>query len=173
MGLILRATSVANSGNSILVQGSVLSHAQGDGNFMYLLTNMSGSTINITGSTVGIQGEYLYLTSSQNNAITAQSSTGEAQVRVYGPTVGCYLYANPAGQYGLYDRSGTAPRLVYETANHSWSIYTSQSLELYVSKSLVQVNNLTTITNATVGNNLTVSTGKTFIGTTFSTYNPK
>ena len=55
MGLILRATSVANSGNSILVQGSVLSHAQGDGNFMYLLTNMSGSSNSITGST-GILG---------------------------------------------------------------------------------------------------------------------
>ena len=51
MGLILRASSVANSGNSILVQGSVLSHAQGDGNFMYLLTNMSGSSNSITAST--------------------------------------------------------------------------------------------------------------------------
>ncbi len=55
MGLILRSSSLANSGNSISVKGSALTYNEGDGNFMYLLTNMSGSNINITGST-GIIG---------------------------------------------------------------------------------------------------------------------
>lgn len=55
MGLILRTSSLANPGNSLTVKGSALTFAEGDGNFMYLLTNMSGSTISITGST-GILG---------------------------------------------------------------------------------------------------------------------
>jgi hypothetical protein len=38
-----------------LVKGSALSYAEGDANFTYLLTNMSGSNISITGST-GILG---------------------------------------------------------------------------------------------------------------------
>ena len=38
-----------------LVKGSALSYAEGDDNFTYLLTNMSGSNISITGST-GILG---------------------------------------------------------------------------------------------------------------------
>jgi hypothetical protein len=34
-----------------LVKGSALSYAEGDANFTYLLTNMSGSNISITGMT--------------------------------------------------------------------------------------------------------------------------
>jgi hypothetical protein len=52
MGLLLRSSSLANSGNSITIKGSALAYNEADGNFMYLLTNMSGSTISITGSTV-------------------------------------------------------------------------------------------------------------------------
>ena len=51
MGLILRFSSLANSGNTVSVKGSALSYVEGDGNFVYLLTNMSGSNISITGST--------------------------------------------------------------------------------------------------------------------------
>ena len=51
MGLILRSSSLANSGNTVSVKGSALSYVEGDGNFVYLLTNMSGSNISITGST--------------------------------------------------------------------------------------------------------------------------
>jgi hypothetical protein len=51
MGLILRSSSLANSGNTVSVKGSALSYIEGDGNFVYLLTNMSGSNISITGST--------------------------------------------------------------------------------------------------------------------------
>jgi hypothetical protein len=55
MGLILRTTLTPNSGNSLSIKGTALSYVEGDGNFMYLLTNMSGSNISITGST-GILG---------------------------------------------------------------------------------------------------------------------
>jgi len=51
MGLILRSSSLANGGNTVSVKGSALSYIEGDGNFVYLLTNMSGSNISITGST--------------------------------------------------------------------------------------------------------------------------
>jgi hypothetical protein len=51
MGLILRTSSLANAGNDITVKGSTLTFVEGDGNFVWLATNMSGSNINITGST--------------------------------------------------------------------------------------------------------------------------
>jgi hypothetical protein len=51
MGLILRQKTTENSGNTLSIKGSALSYAEGDGNFMYLLSNMSGSNINIIGST--------------------------------------------------------------------------------------------------------------------------
>ena len=55
MGLILRSSSLANSGNTVSVKGSALSYIEGDGNFVYLLTNMSGSRISLTGS-VSVNG---------------------------------------------------------------------------------------------------------------------
>jgi hypothetical protein len=51
MGLILRTTNVANAGNATTIKGAQLSWVEGDGNFVYLLTNMSGSIVSITGST--------------------------------------------------------------------------------------------------------------------------
>jgi len=47
----LRSSSLANTGNTVTVKGSPLEYNEGDGNFVYLLTNMSGSNIAITGST--------------------------------------------------------------------------------------------------------------------------
>lgn len=55
MGLILRSSSLANTGNTVTVKNSPLEYNEGDGNFVYLLTNMSGSNIAITGQT-GITG---------------------------------------------------------------------------------------------------------------------
>ena len=51
MGLILRTTFTPNPISASYVKGSPLTYAEGDGNFVYLLTNMSGSNIHITGST--------------------------------------------------------------------------------------------------------------------------
>jgi hypothetical protein len=51
MGLILRTSSLANAGDSISVKGTALEYSEGDGNFMYLLSNMSGSIVTITGDT--------------------------------------------------------------------------------------------------------------------------
>ena len=51
MGLILRTSSLANAGDSISVKGTALEYSEGDGNFMYLLSNMSGSIVRINGDT--------------------------------------------------------------------------------------------------------------------------
>lgn len=60
-----------------LVKGSALSYAEGDANFTYLLTNMSGSNISITGST-GIIG---------NTVITGSLSTTQDAI-INGLTIG-------------------------------------------------------------------------------------
>jgi hypothetical protein len=51
MGLILRQTTTPNSGTTLSVKGSTLTYAEADGNFTYLMTNMSGSRVSITGPT--------------------------------------------------------------------------------------------------------------------------
>jgi hypothetical protein len=85
MGLILRTTTTPNSGNTVSIKGSALSYAEGDGNFAYLLTNMSGSNISITGST-GILGNttlrgnvyFPNITNTTNNSIlTFNSASGQ------------------------------------------------------------------------------------------------
>ena len=46
MGLILRSSSLANSGDSVTVKGSTLDWVEGDGNFVYLLNKInSGSGV--------------------------------------------------------------------------------------------------------------------------------
>ena len=56
MGLKLRQqTTDTNPAGISTTGGSPLTFAQGDSNFVYLLTNMSGSNVRITGST-GILG---------------------------------------------------------------------------------------------------------------------
>lgn len=43
MSLILRTSSLANAGDILSVKNDTLTFEEGDGNFMYLLSNMSGS----------------------------------------------------------------------------------------------------------------------------------
>lgn len=49
MGLIFRTSSIANPG-ATSVKNAALTYAEGDGNFAWLATNLSGSTVSITGS---------------------------------------------------------------------------------------------------------------------------
>jgi hypothetical protein len=92
MGLILRTTLTPNSGNSLSIKGSALSHAEGDGNFMYLLTNMSGSSINITGST-NILGN---LTATGNTKFTGLTNSNGTNLVTYNTTTGQVFYFNTA-----------------------------------------------------------------------------
>lgn len=50
MGLIFRTSSLANTG-STQVKNAALTYQEGDGNFAWLATNLSGSIVSITGST--------------------------------------------------------------------------------------------------------------------------
>lgn len=50
MGLIFRSSSLANTG-ATQVKNSALTYQEGDGNFAWLATNLSGSAVSITGST--------------------------------------------------------------------------------------------------------------------------
>ena len=50
MGLVLRSTDIPNTGVT-QVKNAALTYAEGDGNFAWLATNLSGSSISITGST--------------------------------------------------------------------------------------------------------------------------
>lgn len=50
MGLIFRTSSLANPG-ATSVKNSALTYAEGDGNFAWLATNLSGSSVQISGST--------------------------------------------------------------------------------------------------------------------------
>lgn len=51
MGLILRSSSTPNAGNSVTVKGSSLTVAEADGNLVWLLNHMSGSSVSIVGPT--------------------------------------------------------------------------------------------------------------------------
>jgi hypothetical protein len=88
MGLILRTTTTPNSGNSLSIKGSALSHAEGDGNFMYLLTNMSGSSINITGST-NVLGAF---TATGVTKFTGLANSAGTNLLIYNTTTGQLFY---------------------------------------------------------------------------------
>lgn len=64
-----------------------LTWAEGDANFTYLLTNMSGSTINITGSTINIASNGLNLTDN-NWAINSNGSGNLASNKISWSTNG-------------------------------------------------------------------------------------
>lgn len=109
MGLTLRQSTIVNGTNTITIKGSALSYIEGDSNFMYLLTNMSGSTISITGSNVGILSTNTTINgtvktpnltnSNNNNLLTYNSSTG--QLYYYNTAsinVGTASYVNPLVQ---------------------------------------------------------------------------
>jgi hypothetical protein len=88
MGLILRTSSLANPGNDLIIKGSALTANELDGNFVYLLTNMSGSTISITGST-GIVGNL-----SVNGSLTVNGLTnaGASNIVMYNNSTGQFFY---------------------------------------------------------------------------------
>jgi hypothetical protein len=86
MGLKLRVqTTNTNPAGISTTGGSPLTFAQGDSNFVYLLTNMSGSNVRITGSTgilgnLSVNGTFSLLGLSQSdgaNVIMYNTSTGQ------------------------------------------------------------------------------------------------
>ena len=121
MGLILRSSSLANSGNTVSVKGSALSYVEGDGNFVYLLTNMSGSNISITGST-----------SIKNNLTVLGGITGSLTGSLTGLLFGTSSFATVAQTASSADNFNirntlTATTIVVQTITSSISYLTGST----------------------------------------------
>jgi hypothetical protein len=89
MGLKLRVQKTDTNPSGVnLTSGVPLTYQEGDSNFVYLLTNMSGSNVKITGST-GILGDL-----SVNGAFTllGLSNSSGANVIMYNTTTGQFFY---------------------------------------------------------------------------------
>ena len=77
MGLIFRTSSLANTG-ATQVKDAPLTYEEGDGNFAWLSTNLSGSAVTISGS-VTLSGSLSIpslTTTVQNSVITVDTATG-------------------------------------------------------------------------------------------------
>jgi hypothetical protein len=113
MGLILRQTTTPNSGTTLSVKGSTLTYAEADGNFTYLMTNMSGSRISITGPT-SVTGSLTI-----SGGITGSFS---------GSLAGTIAYTQGGNSFGANSTIGL-------NDNYSLSINAGTSTRLFVSAS--------------------------------------
>ena len=114
MGLYLRSASVAEAGNTITIQGTSLAYNQADNNFVYLLTNMSGSNIRITGST-GIIGNTVITGSlSVSSTVFATASWATNVLTASYVTGSTFTSANPAlsASYALSSSQATSASYV-------------------------------------------------------------
>lgn len=184
MGLYLRSSSLANPGNTIAILASALSYAQADGNFMYLLTNMSGSNINITGSTgiVGpltvtgnITGILIGTASWATNAVNATSASQAATASLantasYVLNAVSSSFASTASYVLNAISSSYALSASYATNSRSAS-YASNAdlLDGKDSTIFATTGSNTFIGNQVISGSLTVSGSQTFIGTSTST----
>ena len=78
MGLIFRTSSLANTG-ATQVKDAPLTYQEGDGNFAWLATNLSGSVVSISGS-VSLNGSLsipTLTTAAQSNVLTVNIATGQ------------------------------------------------------------------------------------------------
>jgi hypothetical protein len=120
MGIIFRSTSTPNAG-ATQVKNAALTYAEGDGNFAWLATNLSGSTVAISGSTTlvgtlsvsgGITG-YLFGTSgwavTASHALNAGAGgAGTAGTSGVAGTSGTSGVAGTSGTSGVTGTSGTS-----------------------------------------------------------------
>lgn len=77
MGLIFRSSSLANTG-ATSIKNAPLTFLEGDGNFAWLATNLSGSVVEISGS-VTLSGSFsipTLTTTAQSNVVTVDTATG-------------------------------------------------------------------------------------------------
>jgi hypothetical protein len=138
MGLILRTQATDTNASGISVKGSSLTYAEGDSNFIYLLTHMSGSTLSLNGTT-GITG---------NTTITGNLTvTG--------------ILTSATGFTG--NLIGTAQTASYVALTQGPGIVINASNPLAISSSIVTVNGIYPI-NGNVATSLT----QTITGTSAS-----
>jgi len=175
MGLILRNTV-----------NRPLTWTEGDANFSYLLTNMSGSTINITGSTINIASNGLNLTDN-NWAISANGSGNLASNKINWDTNGNLTVTgslvNTGGTTiigattisGSLNVTGSSHKIVGTTTisgslNVSGSVHTIKGTSVnitspaYITGS-VNINGLLTYTNDNLAINMTTGSARTVTNT--------
>ena len=148
MGLILRSSSLANSGNTVSVKGSALSYVEADGNFAYLLTNMSGSIISLTGS-VRVNGS---ITGSFSGSLANFSGTTSHIPYFVNPQLlddsAMFQVDNGGGSYSIALNqngvSGVAPEalFVYQLSNSSYNVISGKgNLNNYLQLNIQNENN--------------------------------
>ena len=151
MGIIFRSTSTPNAG-ATQVKNAALTYAEGDGNFAWLATNLSGSTVTISGSTTlvgtlnvsnGITG-YLFGTSGwavtashalnigTSGAGTAGTSgvagtSGTSGITGTSGTSGTSGITGTSGTSGIGSAVGTSPQLAYFNDTNSLTSTSSLS----------------------------------------------
>ena len=157
MGLILRNTV-----------NRPLTWTEGDANFSYLLTNMSGSTINITGSTINIASNGLNLTDN-NWAISANGSGNLASNKINWDTNGNLTVTGSLTASGSsYTFKGTTT--VTGSLNVTGSVHTIKGTSVnitsptYITGS-VNINGLLTYTNDNLAINMTTGSARTVTNT--------
>ena len=148
MGLILRSSSLANGGNTVSVKGSALSYIEGDGNFVYLLTNMSGSRISLTGS-VQVNGSITgsFTGSLANFAGTVSHIPYFSTTQVLSDSA-MFQVDNGGGSYSIALNqngvSGVAPEalFVYQLSNSSYNVISGKgNLNNYLQLNIQNENN--------------------------------
>jgi HPt (histidine-containing phosphotransfer) domain-containing protein len=148
MGLILRNSATANSGNTVSVKGSALTYNEGDGNFVYLLTNMSGSRISLTGSvsvngsiTGSFSGSLANFTGTATHIPFFSSSQILADSSMFQVDNGGGSYSIALNQNGV---SGIAPEalFVYQLSTTSYNVISGKgNLNNYLQLNIQNQNN--------------------------------
>jgi len=148
MGLILRSSSLANSGNTVSIKGSALTYNEGDGNFVYLLTNMSGSRISLTGSvsvngsiTGSFSGSLANLTGTATHVPYFSSAQVLADSAMFQVDNGGGSYSIALNQNGV---SGVAPEalFVYQLSSTSYNVISGKgNLNNYLQLNIQNENN--------------------------------
>lgn len=112
MGLIFRTSSLANTA-ATAIKNFPLTFEEGDGNFAWLATNLSGSVVSISGS-VSLSGSLnlpSLTTTAQNNVITVDTTTGR-------------LYYTASSAFGGSSTISTSSLLVTASATNNILTFT-------------------------------------------------
>lgn len=112
MGLIFRTSSLANTA-ATTIKNFPLTFEEGDGNFAWLATNLSGSVVSISGS-VSLSGSLnlpSLTTTAQSNVITVDTTTGR-------------LYYTASSAFGGSSTISTSSLLVTASATNNILTFT-------------------------------------------------
>ena len=169
MGLILRQTITPNSGTGLTIKGSTLTYAEADGNFTYLLTNMSGSRISITGPT-SITGSLTVssITGSNGNLLISGSVGINASPNI-GSFTGSALTINATVQSNLEMASGGTSRSRIAASSTDTTFETRTALPLVFGTNTIERMRITSDGDVGIGTATPYAKLTTAVSGTFTT----